>query len=41
MNAAKDKAFAKFEEAHKDDIEKALADLQARKQALIDANKAA
>ena len=40
MNAAKDEAFAKFEEAHKDDIEKALADLQARKQALIDANKA-
>lgn len=41
MNAAKDEAFAKFEEAHKEDIEKALADLQARKQALIDANKAA
>lgn len=40
MNAAKDEAFAKFEEAHKDDIEQALADLQARKQALIDANKA-
>lgn len=40
MNAAKDEAFAKFEEAHKDDIEKALADLQARKQALIDANEA-
>ena len=41
MNAAKDESFAKFEEAHKEDIEKALADLQARKQALIDANKAA
>lgn len=41
MNAAKDEAFAKFEDAHKEDIEKALADLQARKQALIDANKAA
>lgn len=41
MNAAKDEAFAKFEEAHKEDIDKALADLQARKQALIDANKAA
>lgn len=40
MNAAKDEAFAKFEEAHKEDIEQALADLQARKQALIDANKA-
>lgn len=40
MNAAKDEAFAKFEEAHKDDIEQALADLQARKQALIDANEA-
>ena len=40
MNAAKNEAFAKFEEAHKDDIEQALADLQARKQALIDANKA-
>ena len=41
MNAAKDEAFAKFEEAHKEDIDKALTDLQARKQALIDANKAA
>lgn len=41
MNAAKDEAFSKFEEAHKEDIDKALADLQARKQALIDANKAA
>lgn len=40
MNAAKDEAFAKFEEAHKEDIEQALADLQARKQALIDANEA-
>ena len=39
MNAAKDEAFAKFEEAHKEDIEQALADLQARKQALIDANE--
>ena len=41
MNATKDEAFAKFEEAHKADIEKALEDLHARKQALIDANKAA
>lgn len=40
MNAAKNEAFAKFEEAHKEDIEQALADLQARKQALIDANEA-
>ena len=40
MNAAKDEAFAKLEEAHKEDIEQALADLQARKQALIDANEA-
>ena len=40
MNAAKDEAFAKFEEAHKEDIEQPLADLQARKQALIDANEA-
>ena len=40
MNAAKDEAFAKFEEEHKEDIEQALADLQARKQALIDANEA-
>ena len=40
MNAVKDEAFAKFEEAHKEDIEQALADLQARKQALIDANEA-
>lgn len=39
MNAAKNEAFAKFEEAHKEDIEQALADLQARKQALIDANE--
>lgn len=41
MNAAKDEAFGKFEEAHGADIEKALAELQARKQALIDANKGA
>ncbi len=41
MNKAKDEAFAKFEKAHKEDIQKALADLEARKQALIEANKAA
>ena len=40
MNRAKDEAFAAFEDAHKADIEKALADLEARKQALIDANAA-
>lgn len=39
MNGAKSEAFAKFEQAHKEDIEQALADLQARKQALIDANR--
>lgn len=41
MNEAKDKAFAKFEEAHKEDIENALAELEARKQELIEANKPA
>ena len=41
MNETKDKAFAKFEEAHKEDIENALAELEARKQELIEANKPA
>ena len=41
MNEVKDKAFAKFEEAHKEDIENALAELEARKQELIEANKPA
>lgn len=41
MNEAKVKAFAKFEEAHKEDIENALAELEARKQELIEANKPA
>ena len=41
MNEAKDKAFAKFEEAHKEDIENALAELETRKQELIEANKPA
>ena len=39
LNKAKDNFFAEFEAAHKSDIEKAEADLEAKKQELIAAAK--